>query len=344
MLYIPTLISIIEVLLVTALFLLTVAFVTVATRKIMASMQKRLGSNLVGYYNYLQSIRIINYLYSKRFNISLSLVGLFTLLWPLKVFFHMLGIMDYFPLVSAIYSVFFTAFSLLSKEKDLPGKLGFMYIFTYSLFMSLCIRQGYVPDLLLSFITSSGLLAFFSNYINVQSKIVLYANNEVPSTNGQQQHHNYNDINQPTSHDPSLNITSQNDKYRVEAIYSNEERHFNDCKSGLRCAVTSFTTYWNKTKDATEDVGVSYDEMLNRIEEARKKCDLMETRLNATLYHQNKATDASNSLREWDIRHGVNPDKSRWNWILKERHNVSIETARKELEEFRDPARGYNQN
>ena len=55
MLYIPTFISIIEVLLVTAPVLLTVAFVTVAERKTMASMQRRLGPNVVGYYGLLQA-------------------------------------------------------------------------------------------------------------------------------------------------------------------------------------------------------------------------------------------------------------------------------------------------
>jgi NADH-ubiquinone oxidoreductase chain 1 len=55
MLYIPTLISIIEVLIVTIPVLLTVAFVTVAERKTMASMQRRLGPNIVGYYGLLQA-------------------------------------------------------------------------------------------------------------------------------------------------------------------------------------------------------------------------------------------------------------------------------------------------
>ena len=55
MLYIPTFISIIEVLLVTVPVLLTVAFVTVAERKTMVSMQRRLGPNVVGYYGLLQA-------------------------------------------------------------------------------------------------------------------------------------------------------------------------------------------------------------------------------------------------------------------------------------------------
>lgn len=55
MVYSPTLISIIETLLVSVPVLLTVAFVTVAERKTMASMQRRLGPNVVGYYGILQA-------------------------------------------------------------------------------------------------------------------------------------------------------------------------------------------------------------------------------------------------------------------------------------------------
>src|SRR3982751_7112318 len=53
--YLPTLMSIIEVLLVTVPVLITVAYVTVAERKTMASMQRRLGPNIVGYYGLLQA-------------------------------------------------------------------------------------------------------------------------------------------------------------------------------------------------------------------------------------------------------------------------------------------------
>ena len=55
MLYLPTLISIIETLLITIPILLTVAYVTVAERKTMASMQRRLGPNITGYYGLLQA-------------------------------------------------------------------------------------------------------------------------------------------------------------------------------------------------------------------------------------------------------------------------------------------------
>jgi len=50
-----TLISIIEVVLVVVPALLVVAFTTVAERKTMASMQRRLGPNIVGYYGLLQA-------------------------------------------------------------------------------------------------------------------------------------------------------------------------------------------------------------------------------------------------------------------------------------------------
>jgi len=48
MLYLPTIISIIEVLIIVVPALLVVAFVTIAERKTMASMQRRLGPNSVG--------------------------------------------------------------------------------------------------------------------------------------------------------------------------------------------------------------------------------------------------------------------------------------------------------
>jgi NADH-ubiquinone oxidoreductase chain 1 len=55
MLNIQSFIAIIEVILVIVPALLTVAFVTIAERKTMASMQRRLGPNIVGYYGLLQA-------------------------------------------------------------------------------------------------------------------------------------------------------------------------------------------------------------------------------------------------------------------------------------------------
>ena len=55
MIYAPTLISILEVLIVTVPALMVVAYITVAERKTMASMQRRLGPNAVGFYGLLQA-------------------------------------------------------------------------------------------------------------------------------------------------------------------------------------------------------------------------------------------------------------------------------------------------
>lgn len=55
MLYPSIIVSIVEVLIFIVPSLLTVAFVTIAERKTMASMQRRLGPNIVGYYGLLQA-------------------------------------------------------------------------------------------------------------------------------------------------------------------------------------------------------------------------------------------------------------------------------------------------
>ena len=55
MLYPSIIISVLEVLIFIVPVLLTVAFVTIAERKTMASMQRRLGPNIVGYYGLLQA-------------------------------------------------------------------------------------------------------------------------------------------------------------------------------------------------------------------------------------------------------------------------------------------------
>lgn len=55
MLFSLTIFSILEVLIITIPVLLTVAYVTIAERKTMASMQRRLGPNIVGYYGLFQA-------------------------------------------------------------------------------------------------------------------------------------------------------------------------------------------------------------------------------------------------------------------------------------------------
>ena len=89
MLYIP-LISTIEVLLVTIPVLLSVAFVTIAERKTMASMQRRLGPNVVGYYGLLQAfadaLKLIlkEYVSPQQANLILFFIGpIITLIFSL---------------------------------------------------------------------------------------------------------------------------------------------------------------------------------------------------------------------------------------------------------------------
>ena len=55
MIKLQTILAVLEVILVVVPVLLTVAFVTIAERKTMASMQRRLGPNIVGYYGLLQA-------------------------------------------------------------------------------------------------------------------------------------------------------------------------------------------------------------------------------------------------------------------------------------------------
>src|SRR6478609_10278492 len=86
----PTLISIIEVLLILVPALLAVAYVTVAERKTMASMQRRLGPNVVGYYGLLQAfadalkLLLKEYIAPTQANIILFFIGpMITLIFAL---------------------------------------------------------------------------------------------------------------------------------------------------------------------------------------------------------------------------------------------------------------------
>ena len=80
-LYIKPLTPIIEVLIVVVPVLLTVAFVTIAERKTMASMQRRLGPNSVGYYGLLQAfadalkLLLKEYISPTQSNILLFFIG-----------------------------------------------------------------------------------------------------------------------------------------------------------------------------------------------------------------------------------------------------------------------------
>ena len=81
MFMLSTFLSLIEVLILTIPVLLTVAFVTVAERKTMASMQRRLGPNITGYYGLLQAfadalkLLLKEYISPTQANIILFFIG-----------------------------------------------------------------------------------------------------------------------------------------------------------------------------------------------------------------------------------------------------------------------------
>ena len=92
MLYIPTILSIIEVLLLSVPVLLTVAFITVAERKTMASMQRRLGPNIVGYYGLLQAFAdALKLLLKEYVSPTQANIGLFFLGPIITLIFSLLG-------------------------------------------------------------------------------------------------------------------------------------------------------------------------------------------------------------------------------------------------------------
>lgn len=90
MLYLSFIMSIGEVILVIIPVLFSVAFVTLAERKTMASMQKRLGPNIIGYYGVLQAfadalkLLIKEYVSPTQANITLFFLGpIITLIFSL---------------------------------------------------------------------------------------------------------------------------------------------------------------------------------------------------------------------------------------------------------------------
>jgi NADH-ubiquinone oxidoreductase chain 1 len=92
MIYTPTIISVLEVLLVTVPVLLTVAYVTVAERKTMASMQRRLGPNIVGYYGLLQAFAdALKLLLKEYVSPTQANLGLFFLGPVITLIFSLLG-------------------------------------------------------------------------------------------------------------------------------------------------------------------------------------------------------------------------------------------------------------
>lgn len=90
MLFFPTIMSVLEVLAITVPVLLSVAFVTIAERKTMASMQRRVGPNHTGWYGLLQAfadalkLLLKEYVSPTQANIALFFLGpIITLIFAL---------------------------------------------------------------------------------------------------------------------------------------------------------------------------------------------------------------------------------------------------------------------
>ena len=156
MLYTLTILSILEVLAVVVPSLLVVAFVTVAERKTMASMQRRLGPNIVGYYGLLQAfadalkLLLKEYISPAQANIVLFFLGpiitlVFSLLGYLVIpfgpgltlFDFSLGIF-YMLAVSSIstYGILLAGWSANSKYAFLGSLRSTAQLISYELILS----------------------------------------------------------------------------------------------------------------------------------------------------------------------------------------------------------------
>jgi NADH-ubiquinone oxidoreductase chain 1 len=156
MLHSSILISILEVLLLTIPVLLTVAYVTVAERKTMASMQRRLGPNIVGYYGLLQAfadalkLLLKEYVSPTQANIILFFAGpIITLIFSLlayavipygpglTIFDFNLGILYLLAVSSlATYGILLAGWSANSKYAFLGSLRSTAQLISYELILS----------------------------------------------------------------------------------------------------------------------------------------------------------------------------------------------------------------
>ena len=156
MLYPSTLISILEVVLVLVPGLLAVAYVTVAERKTMASMQRRLGPNIVGYYGLLQAfadalkLLLKEYVAPTQANMILFFLGpiitlIFSLLgWAVIPYGPGLAILDfnlsvfYMLAVSSLatYGILLAGWSANSKYAFLGSLRSTAQLISYELVLS----------------------------------------------------------------------------------------------------------------------------------------------------------------------------------------------------------------
>ena len=152
----PIFLSILEVLLLTIPVLLSVAFVTVAERKTMASMQRRLGPNIVGYYGILQAfadalkLLLKEYVSPQQANLALFFLGpiitlIFSLLGFLVIPFgpglaisdYSLGILYMLAMSSlSTYGILLAGWSANSKYAFLGSLRSTAQLISYELILS----------------------------------------------------------------------------------------------------------------------------------------------------------------------------------------------------------------
>jgi len=156
MLYSVTLISLLKIILFILPVLLVVAFVTIAERKTMASMQRRLGPNIVGYYGVLQpfadalKLLIKEYIAPTQANIILFFTGpLITLIFSLlgyamipygpgiSISDYSLGILYMLAVSSlATYGILLAGWSANSKYAFLGSLRSTAQLISYELILS----------------------------------------------------------------------------------------------------------------------------------------------------------------------------------------------------------------
>ena len=156
MIYFPSLISILEGIIVAIPILLSVAFVTVAERKTMASMQRRLGPNIVGYYGLLQAfadalkLLLKEYVSPTQANLVLFFLGpIITLVFSLlgyavipfapglSIFDYNLGILFILAMSSlATYGILLAGWSANSKYAFLGSLRSTAQLISYELVLS----------------------------------------------------------------------------------------------------------------------------------------------------------------------------------------------------------------
>jgi NADH-ubiquinone oxidoreductase chain 1 len=156
MIYLSTFVSIIEVILLSIPVVLAVAYVTVAERKTMSSMQRRLGPNIVGYYGLLQAfadafkLLLKEYVSPTQANIILFFLGpIITLMFSLlgygvipyapglTIFDFNLGIL-YLLAVSSLstYGILLAGWSANSKYAFLGSLRSTAQLISYELILS----------------------------------------------------------------------------------------------------------------------------------------------------------------------------------------------------------------